>query len=192
MYKAINMLVICFLLCHATEVISQDSLVIADDMLVIHDIKIKGNDVTHESVILRELIFTVGDTVPKMELIPSLQRSRENLLNLALFNFVYLNVDHLGANRIDVIIEVTERWYIWPVPILEYADRNFDTFIQNRDWDKINYGVWLKWNNFRGRNELLTGKLRLGYVKEYALSYTKPNLGKRQRHGISVNFNINV
>lgn len=191
MDKAINMLVICFLLCHATEIISQDSLVIADDKLVIHDIKIKGNDVTHESVILRELIFTVGDTVPKMELIPSLQRSRENLLNLALFNFVYLNVDHLGANRIDVIIEVTERWYIWPVPILEYADRNFDTFIQNRDWDKINYGVWLKWNNFRGRNELLTGKLRLGYVKEYALSYTKPNLGKRQRHGVSVNFNIN-
>jgi outer membrane protein assembly factor BamA len=191
MDKAIKMLVICFLLCHATEVISQDSLVIADDKLVIHDIRIKGNDVTHESIILRELIFSVGDTVPKMELIPSLQRSRENLLNLALFNFVYLNVDHLGANSIDVIIEVTERWYIWPIPILEYADRNFNTFIQNRDWDKINYGVWLKWNNFRGRNELLTGKLRLGYVKEYALSYTKPNLGKRQRHGVSANFNIN-
>jgi outer membrane protein assembly factor BamA len=191
MDKAINMLVICFLLCHATEVISQDTLVIADDKLVIHDIRIKGNDVTHESIILRELIFSVGDTVPKMELIPSLQRSRENLLNLALFNFVYLNVDHLEANRIDVIVEVTERWYIWPIPILEYADRNFDTFIQNRDWDKINYGVWLKWNNFRGRNELLTGKLRLGYVKEYALSYTKPNLGKRQSHGVSVNFNIN-
>ena len=56
MDKAINMLVICFLLCHASEVISQDSLVIADDKLVIHDIKIKGNDVTHESVILREFL----------------------------------------------------------------------------------------------------------------------------------------
>lgn len=185
------MLIVGFLLCHATEVISQDSLVIADDKLIIHGILIRGNDVTHESVILREVILSVGDTVPKMQLIPSLQRSRENLLNLMIFNFVYMNVDHLGDNYIDVIVDVTERWYIWPIPILEYAERNFNTFITNWDWEKINYGAWLKWSNFRGRNELLSGKIRLGYIKEYALSYAKPNLGKRQNHGVSANFNVN-
>jgi len=191
MAKAIKFLVVCFLLCHVTEALSQDSLVISDDKLVIHDILISGNKVTHESVILRELIFSPGDTVFKMQLIPTLQRSRENLLNLSIFNFVFLNVKHLGNNVIDVTVEVTERWYIWPIPILEYADRNFSTFIKNWDWEKINYGAWLKWSNFRGRNELLTAKIRLGYVKEYALSYSKPNLGKNQRHGISGGFNIN-
>ena len=58
MAKAIKFLVVCFLLCHVTEAVSQDSLVIADDKLVIHDILISGNKVTHESVILRELIFS--------------------------------------------------------------------------------------------------------------------------------------
>ena len=191
MAKAIKFLVVCFLLCHVTEAVSQDSLVISDDKLVIHDILISGNKITHESVILRELIFSPGDTVFKMQLIPSLQRSRENLLNLSIFNFVFLNVKHLGDNVIDVTVEVTERWYIWPIPILEYADRNFSTFLENRDWDKINYGAWLKWNNFRGRNELLTAKVRLGYVKEYALAYSKPNMGKNQTHGITASFNAN-
>jgi len=191
MAKAIKILLVCFLLCHVTEAVSQDSLVVTDDKLVIHDILISGNKVTHESVILRELIFSAGDTVFKMKLLPALQRSKENLLNLALFNFVFLNVNHLGNNLIDVTIKVTERWYIWPVPILEYADRNFNTFIKNWDWEKINYGAWLKWLNFRGRNELLTAKIRLGYVKEYALAYSKPNLGKNQTHGITASFNVN-
>ncbi len=191
MAKALKIFVVCFLLCHVSEALSQDSLVIADDILHIHDILISGNKVTHESVILRELIFSPGDTVFKMQLIPALQRSRQNLLNLSIFNFVQLNVKHLGDSQIDVTVEVTERWYIWPVPILEYADRNFNSFLESRDWSKINYGAWLKWNNFRGRNELLTGKIKLGYLKEYALAYTKPNLGKRLNHGISAGFRAN-
>jgi len=191
MAKAIKFFVVCFLLCHVTEAVSQDSLVIADDKLVVHDILISGNKITHESVILRELTFSPGDTIFKMQLLPELQRSKLNLLNLSIFNFVFLNVKHLGDNVIDVTVEVTERWYIWPVPILEYADRNFNEFIKNWDWEKINYGAWLKWNNFRGRNELLTAKIRLGYVKEYALAYSKPNLGKNQRHGVSAGFNVN-
>ena len=191
MAKAIKMVLFSLLLIQAAEVFAQDSLVIADDMLVINNILISGNKVTHESVILRELVFTPGDTIYKMQLLPALQRSKENVMNLSLFNFVFLNVKHLGNNFIDVTVEVTERWYIWPVPILEYADRNFHTFIKNWDWKKINYGAWLKWNNFRGRNELLTGKIRLGYIKEYALAYSKPNMGKRQAHGVSMGFNAN-
>jgi outer membrane protein assembly factor BamA len=191
MTKAFKVLMVCFLLGHATVILAQEILIIADDKLVINDIHILGNIVTHDHVILRELIFSEGDTILKMELLPSLQRSKDNLLNLALFNFVHFDIDHLGENRIDVNIEVIERWYIWPVPILEYADRNFSTFIKNWDWDKINYGIWLKWSNFTGRNDLLTGKVRLGYIKEYGLSYSFPNLGKNQRHGVSAGFNIN-
>jgi outer membrane protein assembly factor BamA len=191
MAKAIKMFLFCFLLCHATEAVSQDLLVISDDKLVINDILISGNKITHESVILREIVFSAGDTIFKMQLLSELQRSKDNLLNLSLFNFVILNIKHLGNNFIDVTIQVTERWYIWPVPILEYADRNVNSLIENWDWSKINYGAWLKWNNFRGRNELLTAKIRLGYIKEYALSFSKPNIGKTQVHGISFGFNVN-
>ena len=191
MTKAFKVLMVCLLLGHASISLAQEILVIEDDKLVINEIHIQGNIVTREHVIRRELIFSEGDTVMKMELLPSLQRSKDNLLNLALFNFVNFGIEHLGENRIDVNIEVIERWYIWPVPILEYADRNFSSFIQNKDWDKINYGIWLKWSNFTGRNDLLTGKIRLGYIKEYALAYSFPNLGKNQRHGLSAGFNMN-
>jgi outer membrane protein assembly factor BamA len=191
MAKAIKLFIISILLCHVNQIFSQEPLIIEDEKLVIHQILISGNDITHEAIILRELTFSTGDTVLKMQLLPTLQRSRDNLLNLALFNFVNFDVKHLVNNHIDVLITVTERWYIWPVPILEYAGRNFSTFIENKDWDKINYGVWLKWNNFRGRNELLTGKIRLGYIKDYALTFSKPNMGKKQSHGFSAGIGFN-
>ncbi len=169
---------------------SQDTLSSVSSRLYISEIVIKGNKVTRKSVITREMMFSEGDSILKMELIPALQKSRENLLNTSLFNFVTMDVEHHPGNRIDVLINVTERWYIWPVPILEHADRNFSAFLENWDWSRINYGAWLKWENFRGRRELLTGKVRLGYKEQYALGYSKPNLGKDQQHGIDFGFNF--
>ncbi|MCK4750121.1 MAG: hypothetical protein KAT15_23860 [Bacteroidales bacterium] len=170
---------------------AQDPLVLSDDRLIVENILLQGNKVTKDPIILRELVFGIGDTILKMELLSFFQRSKENLLNTALFNFVHFDVTHSLGNRINVHITVTERWYIWPVPIVEYAERNFSEFIRKREWDKMVYGAWLKWSNFRGRKELLTGKIRLGYINEYALAYHVPNLGKRQQHGISTGFNLN-
>ncbi len=191
MTKAIHILMVSLLLGHALESLAQESFVIEDDKLIVNEVLIEGNKVTKDFVITRELVFAIGDTVLKMDLLPSIQRSKENLLNLALFNFVTFDVSHSPGSRITIHIEVTERWYIWPVPILEYADRNFSEFIKNRDWDKINYGARLKWDNFRGRNDLLSATIRLGYIKKYAVAYSIPNLGKRQRHGINTGFNVN-
>jgi outer membrane protein assembly factor BamA len=191
MARAFKIVSIGFMLLHAFITRAQDLPSIANDRLLVEDIEIEGNKVTKDQVILRELTFQVGDTIFKMEMLPAFQRSRENLLNISLFNFVYFDVTHLPGNRIIVQITVVERWYFWPIPILEYADRNFNEFITNREWDKIVYGAWLKWNNFRGRNEFLNGKIRLGYINEYAISYKKPNLGKKQRHGINTGFNWN-
>ncbi len=190
MTKAIHILMVCLLLGHTLESLAREPMPFSDDKLIVNEVLIEGNKITKDFVILRELVFSIGDTILKMELLPFIQRSKENLLNLALFNFVSFDVSHLPGNRIIFHIEVTERWYIWPIPILEYADRNFSEFIKNKDWEKINYGAWLRWNNFRGRNELLTAKIKLGYIKEYALAYTVPNLGKRQRHGLTTGFNM--
>lgn len=176
---------------HTCVIQAQNLLGIQEDQLMVEEILIEGNKVTKPSIILRELTFARGDTLLKMELLPAIQRSRENLLNLAIFNFVYFDATHSPGNRITIRIRVTERWYIWPVPILEYAERNFSEFITNREWDKIVYGAWLRWNNFRGRNELLTAKVRLGYIREYALAYSAPNLGRKQQHGLSTGFNLN-
>ncbi len=174
----------------ALVIAAQDPLDFSSDRLIIDEITVQGNRITKEPIILRELVFGKGDTIKKIELLTDLQRSKENLMNLALFNFVLFDAEHSPGNRIKVIVTVTERWYIWPVPILEYAERNFNEFIKNREWDKINYGAYLKWKNFRGRNDVLSGKIRLGYIKDYALSYSIPSLGKRQQHGAAMGFNL--
>jgi outer membrane protein assembly factor BamA len=190
MGRATHILLTVLLFVSLRESCGQDVRGIPDDRLVVDGFEITGNKVTKERIITRELVFGIGDTLKKMDLLPALHRSRENLLNTTFFNFVYFDVEHLPGNHIIVQISVTERWYIWPVPILEYAERNFSEFVKNREWDKIVYGVWLKWNNFRGRGEELNAKVRLGYVNEYSLIYKVPNLGRKQQHGVITGFNM--
>jgi len=174
------------------KVDAQDDMIIDNDYLIIRDIVIRGNKVTKDRIIIRELVFEEGDTIKKMDLIPGIKRSRENLLNTSLFNFVTFDAEHFPEERIDIIIDVVERWYIWPVPILELADRNFSTFIKNREWDRVNYGVWMRWNNFNGLRDQLMGKIRLGYKEEYSLIYQGPSMGKKQQHILSGGFVLNM
>lgn len=174
----------------APDFYAQDQLLVSEDRLVVVGFEVSGNKITKEQIIIREMALSLGDTLLKMELIPVLQRSRVNLLNTSLFNFVKLDIRHLPGNKIIVEVSVTERWYIWPVPILDYVDRNFNEFIKNWEWDRLVYGAWLNWNNFRGRNDLLAAKVKFGYLNEYALSYDLPNLGKKQQHRLSSGFSI--
>ena len=168
----------------------QEGRTIPDDRLYINDIVIEGNKITKKNIFLREMAFSIGDTIKKMELIPAFERSRENLLNLSLFNFVTLDAKHYPGNSIDVEIKVQERWYIWPTPVFEHGDRNLSSFLKEPEWSKLNYGVWLKWNNFRGRNELLNAKIRLGYKEQYVLQYEKPNLGVNENHKVSLSYSL--
>lgn len=191
MIRVHTILVFGIFLLLAPEIYAQEQLIISEDRLVVVGFEVAGNKVTKERIITRELVFGLGDTLLKMDLIPELQRSRENILNTSLFNFVSLDVNHLPGNKIIIQIKVTERWYIWPVPILDYVERNFSEFIKNAEWDRLVYGAWLKWTNFRGVNDILTAKVKLGYLNEYGLGYNLPNLGKKQQHGISTAFLIN-
>lgn len=170
--------------------LAQETTSAPDNSLVVREIILNGNKVTKRNIILRELAFTGGDTIMKMELIPALERSRENLLNLSLFNFVTLDVEHLSGNQINVLIDVQERWYIWPSPIFEHGDRNLSSFLKEPKWNKVNYGLALKWNNFRGRNEVLNAMIRLGYKENYVLQYEKPNLGTRQNHKLTASYSL--
>ncbi len=167
---------------------AQDS--IPHDRLLINNIVIQGNRITKENILLKEMVFSRGDTIEKQQLISLFNRSRDNLLNLSLFNFVNLETKHYPGNRIDVIVDVQERWYIWPTPIFEQGERNLSAFLKDPEWSKLNYGMWLKWNNFRGRNEILNIKIRLGYREQYVLQYEKPNLGVDENHKIFVSYSL--
>ena len=162
-----------------------DSLNLPENV-VIRNISFKGNKITKERIIRRELLFKENDTIPVKELSDILQQSRKNLVNTSLFNFVTLDSIPVGnsADHLDVTFEFIERWYIWPVPILELADRNFNEWIKKWDWSRLNYGVFLTWNNFRGRREKLVLYTRFGYDQRYELSYRIPYINKKQTWGI--------
>ena len=154
-----------------------------DSNLIITNISITGNKVTKEKIILRELLFNIGDTINNNNLDSLTILNKENLVNTSLFNFVTVTNSINGTN-LSVKIDLVERWYIWPIPILEHADRNLSSFLHNKDWSRINYGMFLALENFRGRKESLRFKARIGYKEHYGVAYDIPGIDKKQKHGI--------
>jgi len=158
---------------------------IAPDSLTVRKITVIGNASTREWVILRELSVSVGDTILRSELERRFKRCEDNLFNTHLFNSVHINwIEEDGALLLYVI--VSERWYIFPIPIFEVAERNFNTWWENRDLSRVIYGLSLNWRNVTGRNDLFTSTIRLGYIQRMSLSYSMPNINRKKTMGIGV------
>ncbi len=153
---------------------------------VIGRILIAGNQVTKDHIILRELDFKPGDSIPATQLESRFVRSRSNLVNTLLFNYVELRPLPIDSVFCDVLIVVTERWYLWPIPVFRLADPNFNTWWENKDFSRTNWGLILLKNNFRGRNETLGFKAQLGYSKEFGFVYRIPYLTKQQNIGAGI------
>ncbi|MCC6251194.1 MAG: hypothetical protein IT238_01885 [Bacteroidia bacterium] len=155
----------------------------------IQNIFVIGNKVTKYKIIERELTFHECQYIDTVTLGKELKQSRLNLMNTALFNFVRI---HYVREKEDIYIyiTVTERWYIWPSPILEIPDRNPNIWLQQRDLKRLNYGAYVIWNNFRGRKENLQLLLRFGYSERFGLAYDIPNIGKKQRSGIFFSYSF--
>ena len=130
--------------------------------VVIDSIVIKGNDITEDFVILRELTFGIGDTLNPV----IADYNRERIYSLNIFNEVKLRPFKF-ENKNYLLIDIDESWYIYPIPFIALKDR---------DWDKLSYGVRVRVKNFRGRNETLSGIMELGYDPSFNFYYTNPNL----------------
>ena len=164
----------------------------SQNTVTISNIIITGNNVTEETIILRELAFNKNKSLSEIELIKKIKESTENLINLKLFNFVDITYS-LEGNNAEITIDLIERWYFWPYPIFEISDRNFNSWWQEfktngySDFSRLNYGIFLNWENFRGRNELLQFKIRRGFKEHYLFSYQIPYFNKKKTIGINTN-----
>ncbi len=158
----------------------------AQDKWVVSDIRIEGNKKTKEDIILRELNFSTGDTVYGNEFSAMVERSRQNIFNTALFNKVTSKITYQTNGFVDVEFTVEERWYIWPYPILENADRNFSNWLRTTDFNRLSYGIHLNWYNFRGRDETLQFLGKLGFEQEFAVGYDIVNINKTKTLGLYV------
>jgi outer membrane protein assembly factor BamA len=194
--KAISICLLLFFNCTSYSAIaSLDSTLthgIADTLNTdphrLDEIIIIGNKQTKTSVVLRELTFHKGDSLMPLQFDKVFRRSEENLMNTSLFNSVHISALLNSSNTMTVYIIVTERWYIFPIPIFELVDRNFNVWWRTKDFSKINYGGVLTWNNFRGRNETVGITLRLGYTQRVSFFYSIPFITKKQKSGLSFAF----
>lgn len=148
---------------------------------VISEINIDGNNRTKDIYVLLELPFKKYDTISENDLKKSIKQSYINLRNTSLFLNSRTDVSwrYLNNNEIAIDITVQERWNIWPEPILENAERNFNTWWKDKDFGKLNYGINLIIDNVRGSNERFNTILRLGYDHKFEFKWLDP-LYKRE------------
>ena len=156
--------------------------------VTIDNILVIGNRITKSEIILREIDVAKGQTVYYDDLIKQLKLDQERVNNLRLFNTVKVKSVDLQEDRVLIVVEVTERWYIFPIPIFDLVDRNFNVWWeqQNHDFRRVNYGLKLYQRNFRGRNEKLKLTAQFGFTKKFGVSYAIPYLDKAQKHGVTI------
>ena len=191
--QRILIITLLFFFHFTASVFAQQKAVSTDTLVVIDRIEMVGNKVTIDKILLREIPFRVGDTLTLDEFNKTSIQSQENLMNTSLFNFAILTPVQQNTNgkiiHYTVTVSVTERWYIWPLPILELAERNFNAWWETKDFGMINYGMFLDWQNFRGRKENLKILLQFGYDEKLGFSYSIPYINKRQTIGMNFGFN---
>lgn len=156
----------------------------AQEDVLISSLSFEGNKITRERILLREMTIREGQIVSADQLNYHLERSKANVWNLQLFNFVEIDTCHYQSNEVEIVVRVTERWYVWPIPFVEFADRNLREWWETKRFDRLDYGTLVKWSNFRGRREELTLHLRFGFNNQYELRYEIPYLDKAQKWGI--------
>lgn len=159
--------------------------------LLVESLHITGEVKTKEVVILRELDFSVGDTIGVHELAGRLERNRGNLLNTSLFTEVDINIKDWDTeqNLISIAIVVKEAWYLYLVPIVELADRNFNVWWKehNAAFDRINLGIRAYHINFSGMRDRLKAKGQLGYTRKLEAEYELPFFNKKKTLGMFYN-----
>ena len=164
---------------------SQNSLPVKN-YVVINDILIEGNQKTKERIILRELDVQIGDTIYLPQLDTVLVRNKNKIFNTNLFINVDLAVVQETTDETLLHIKLDERWYIFPGPIFELSDRNFNEWLNTYDADlsRTNYGMRIVIENFRGRKEKVDLLTQFGFTQKLGLLYEIPYFDRQQKHGL--------
>jgi len=158
-------------------------------MVCIKKLEIVGHKKTKTSLILNELDFEEGDSIPLKSLMPTIERNERYLINTILFQYVDIKINKWEGTDIYLKISLKEAWYIYPIPQFELADRNFNVWWvqQNRDIRRANLGLWFIWRNLSGYNDLFKAVVQFGYTRKFELFYYLPPMGRKRKFGFSVN-----
>lgn len=153
----------------------------------IGEVQISGNRVTKNRIILRELVKKQNDTVQLRHLDRVIKRSEYNIFNTQLF--IYDSIQPVINDSLKLIqyrIKLKERWYIWPIPFVDFLDRNINAWWKEKDMNRLAYGLSLTVENVTGVKDRLILQFQSGYANQFGIHYKLPYLNKQQTLGAYV------
>lgn len=161
-------------------------------LFVVRTIYITGNKRTRPDIILRELPFKSGDQFLLQDIVKKFQQAREQLMNTTLFHDVVVALKSFEGYNVDVLIEVKERWYLFPIPYFKPVDRNFNQWLveQKASFKRVNYGLKILYNNVTGRNDKLRFWFVSGYTHQFSFDYDRLYIDKALKWGMNVKFAV--
>lgn len=176
----------------ANSILPADTIPQSAKLFVISNIVVEGNKRTKPAIILRELPFKPGDHYSLGELVKKFEAGRRQLMNTALFHEVIVSLKKSEGYAVEILVQVKERWYIFPIPYFKPVDRNLNQWIveQKASFKRVNYGAKLLYNNVTGRNDKIKLIFINGYTKQISFSYDRMYFDKKMNWGINTGFNI--
>ena len=164
------------------------SLTAQQDSVTVSEIILEGNRRTKEQTILREMDLKKGDKVAVSDLTEVLETNRLQLLNTGLFILVKVNIKEWDeeVGRIKLAITFQENWFLYPAPIFELADRNFNVWWtqQNASLSRVNFGIRFTHINLTGRRDRLKAVVQFGFTRKFELAYNLPTIGNNPNWGL--------
>ncbi len=160
--------------------------------VIVGTIFIIGNTKTRENFILREIPFKTGEHYSLAELVRQFEQARKQLLNTSLFTRVVVAAKDFSGQTIDIVVELKERNYIFPVPYFKPIDRNLNQWIveKHASLNRINYGAKLYYNNLTGTNDKLRIGFSSGYTRQLSFSYDRLYFDKKLKWGLKFAFAV--
>ncbi|MEO6290911.1 MAG: POTRA domain-containing protein [Ginsengibacter sp.] len=156
--------------------------------LSLRKIIVTGNKKTKSYIILREMQVKPGDSVIISRIPDELDKARSFIYNTTLFVDVNVSALIVNAQEFDIIVHVIERWYIFPIPVFQLADRSLNEWVDkhNADLNRVSYGIRFIHRNVSGRNDQFSINVINGYTRNISLNYRAPYSNPSLTEGVLV------
>ncbi len=159
------------------------------DYIIVKDIVIEGNKKTKDYIILRELDFAKADTLKIATLQERFAKNKKWFINTDLFSEIQFNISEwdFETSLATIKIKVKEAWYIYPLPLIELADRNFNVWWDDHHhtFDRINLGLAYYQTNFSGRQDKFSVIGQTGFTQKAEIEYGIPYFNRKKTIGVN-------
>ena len=151
-------------------------------------ILVTGNRKTKEYIVRREIQIKEGDSVNLQNFVAQLIQARSQVYNTNLFDEVVFTVIKIDSFNFTLLVNLRERWYIYPSPQFQLIDRSYAEWVKvyNADLERVTYGAKYTQYNFSGRRDVIRLSLLTGYARNIQFSYTNPYSNRKLTEGFGV------